>query len=71
MGGRREQRIASMARRRQRWMDETLRQRAEAMEDEGVSGVELELRRIRFVLSWIAVVLTAIVVVVVLGLGAR
>jgi hypothetical protein len=52
-------------------MDETLRQRAEAMEDEGVSGVELELRRIRFVLTWIAVVLTAIVVVVVLGLGAR
>jgi hypothetical protein len=69
MGGRREQRIASMTRRRQQWMDESMRQRAEAMEDEGVSGVELELRRIRFVLTWIAILVTLLAVVLVLGLG--
>jgi hypothetical protein len=50
-------------------MDESMRQRAGAMEDEGVSGVELELRRIRFVLTWIAILITLLAVVLVLGLG--
>jgi hypothetical protein len=50
-------------------MDESMRQRAEAMEDEGVSGVELELRRIRFVLSWIAVLLALLCAGLVLALG--
>jgi hypothetical protein len=70
MGGRREQRIATMAQRRQRWIDTTKRERSEVVDAEGVSGVELELRRIRVVLTWIAILLASVVVIVVLGLGA-
>jgi uncharacterized membrane protein YecN with MAPEG domain len=58
-----------MAQRRQRWIDASVRQRADVMEAEGITGVELELRRIRFVLTWIAILLTLVVVVVLLGLG--
>jgi hypothetical protein len=70
MGGRREQRIAAMAQRRQREIDASARQRTEVIEAEGVTGVELELRRIQFVLGWIAILLAVLVVILVLGLGA-